>query len=80
MVYFGIRYYKLYKNAWIIEPLRLMVELILNQGFILAVIAITRIPVGVYVPAILLIVWLLQLLSETLNNEKKLKELITEEE
>lgn len=80
MVYFGIRYYKLYKNAWIIEPLRLMVELILNQGFILAVIAIARIPVGVYVPAILLIVWLLQLLSETLNNEKKLKELITEEE
>ena len=75
MVYFGIRYFKLYKNAWIIEPLKLAAKLILNQAFILAIIAIARIPVSVYIPSILLIVWILQLVSETINNENRLKEL-----
>ena len=47
---------------------------------ILAVIAIVRIPVGMYVPTILLMVWLLQLLSETMRDEAKLKEIENAEE
>lgn len=74
MVYFGIRYFKLYKNAWILEPLKLAAKLILNQLFLLAIVAIVRIPVSAYIPSLLLIIWILQLLSETIQNETKLKE------
>ena len=80
MVYMAIRYHSLYKKAWILEPLRIAFELILNEAFILAVIAIVRIPVGMYVPTILLMVWLLQLLSETMRDEAKLKEIENAEE
>lgn len=75
MIYYGIRYFKLYKKAWIIEPLKLAFELILNQLFIVAIIAIARIPISIYIPCALLIIWLLQLLSTTFSNETKLKEL-----
>ena len=74
MIYFGIRYFKLYKNAWILVPLKLACMLILNQLFLLSIIAITRIPVSTYLPSVLLLVWILQLVSETINNEKCLKE------
>lgn len=74
MVYYGIRFFKLYKNAWILEPLKLAGKLILNQLFLLAIIAITRIPVSAYIPSLLLIIWVLQLVSETIKSETKLKE------
>lgn len=74
MVYYGIRFFKMYDKAWILEPLKLAGKLILNQLFILAIIAIIRIPVSEYVPSILLIVWILQLVLETMRNEVKLKE------
>lgn len=74
IVYYGIRYFKLYKNAWILAPLKLAGMLILNQCFILSIIAITRIPVSTYLPSVLLFIWILQLMSETINNEKRLKE------
>ena len=74
MVYYGIRFAKLYKNAWILAPISLACKLILNQLFLLAIIAIARIPVSTYLPAILLTIWLLQLVSETIKAEKKLKE------
>ena len=75
MIFYGIRYFKLYKKAWIIEPLKLAFELILNQLFLISIIAIARIPISIYIPCALLMVWLLQLLSSTFNNEAKLKEL-----
>lgn len=80
MIYMAIRYHSLYKKAWILEPLRIAFELILNEAFLLAVIAIVRIPIGTYIPTLLLMVWLLQLLSETMRDEAKLKELENSEE
>lgn len=74
MVYFSVRYHKLYKNAFILEPLKLAGKQILNQLFILSIIAIIRIPVAAYLPAFLVLIWIIQLLSETLNNERKIKE------
>ena len=75
MIFYGIRYLKLYKKAWIIEPLKLAFELILNQLFLVSIIAIARIPISIYIPCALLLIWLLQLLSTTFNNEAKLKEI-----
>lgn len=72
MVYFAIRYHKLYKNAWIIAPIKLAFEMILMQCFILSVIAIARIPVSTYIPTLLMTIWILQLTIETLQNERQL--------
>lgn len=80
MVYIAIRYHKLYKNAWIIEPVQLGLELILSQLFVLAIVAIVRIPVGSYISAILLLVWLLELLTRTMQDEKRFKEYKLKEE
>lgn len=74
-VYFAIKYHKLYKKAWILAPLKLIFELILNQAFILSVVALARIPVSMYLPALLIFIWLLQIVSETVKNEKLLMEL-----
>lgn len=74
MVYCAIRFHKLYKSAWILMPLKLAFEMILNQAFLIAVIAITRIPVSQFVVSLLIFVWLLQLVSETVKAEAKLKE------
>ena len=78
-LYYSIRYKKLYKNAWILKPLKLIFEMILNQAFIIAIIAIARIPVSYYVSTILIVVWLLQLISETLKSEIELKKIKAEE-
>ena len=80
MVYVAIRYHKLYKNAWIVEPVQLGLELILSQLFILAIVAIVRIPVGSYISAILLLVWVLELLTRTMQDEKNFKEYKLKEE
>lgn len=72
VVYFAIRYHKLYRRAWICVPLKLAFELILNQAFILSVIALSRIPVSGYLPALLIFIWVLQIVSETVKNEKAL--------
>lgn len=80
MVYIAIRYHKIYKNAWIIEPVQLGLELILSQLFVLAIVAIVRIPVGSYISAILLLVWLLELLTRTMQDEKRFKEYKLKEE
>lgn len=73
MIYFAIRYHKAYKNAWIIAPIKLAFEIILTQCFILSVIAIARIPVSTYIPTLLIIIWVSQLMTETFKNEKILK-------
>ena len=73
MVYFAIRYHKAYKNAWIIIPIKLAFNMILLQSFILSVIAIARIPVSSYMPTLVIMMWILQLISETLNKRKKNK-------
>lgn len=70
MLYFAIKYHNAYKNAWIIAPIKLAFEIILTQCFILSVIAISRIPVSTYIPTLVTVVWMLQLLTETLRNEK----------
>ncbi len=74
MVYFAIRYHKAYKNAWIIIPIKLAFNMILLQSFILSVIAIARIPVSSYMPTLVIMIWILQLISETLNNEKRIND------
>ena len=80
MVYVAIRYHKLYKDAWIIEPVQLGLELIISQLFVLAILAIVRIPVGSYISAILLLVWILELLTRTMQNEKRFNEYKLKEE
>ena len=80
MVYVAIRYHKLYKNAWIIEPIQLGLELIISQLFVLAIFAIVRIPVSSYIQAILLLVWILELLTRTMQDEKRLREYKVKEE
>lgn len=80
MVYVAIRYHKLYKNAWIIEPVQLGLELIISQLFVLAILAIARIPVGSYISAILLLVWVLELLTRTMQDEKRFREYKLREE
>ncbi len=72
-VYFAIRYRNECKHAWILKPLKLVFEMILNQAFIISVIAITRIPVSSYIPILLIFIWLIQILSETIKEEEKLK-------
>lgn len=72
-IYFSIRFRKLYKSAWILEPMKFLFKMFLSQGFILAVIAIARIPVSQYIPALLIFVWLLQIIAETVKNEKKIE-------
>lgn len=79
LVYYAIRFNKLYKKAWILEPIRLAFEMILNQVFLIAVIAITRIPVSQYIICVLLFVWVLQIISETIKNEKALEKINAEE-
>lgn len=79
LVYYAIRFNKLYKKAWILEPVRLAFEMILNQAFLIAVIAITRIPVSQYIICVLLFVWVLQIISETIKNEKALEKINAEE-
>ncbi len=79
-IYFGIRYKKLFEKAWIIKPVKLIFELVLNQLFILSVIAIARIPVSYYIPSLLITIWLLQLLSETFKSELELRKLETKKE
>lgn len=74
MIYFAIRYHNSYKNAWIIAPIKLAFEMVITQCFILSVIAIARIPVSTYIPTLVTIIWILQVMSETLKNEKALSE------
>lgn len=78
-VYFAIRFKKVYKNAWIIKPVKFFFEMVLNQVFIIAIIAIARIPVSNYLPALLIFVFLLQLISETLKSELELKKVNVED-
>lgn len=80
MIYVAIRYHKLYKNAWIVEPIQFGLELVLSQLFVLAIFAIVRIPVGSYIQAIVLLVWILELLTRTMQDEKRLKEYKIKEE
>lgn len=79
LVYYAIRFNKLYKKAWILEPIRLAFEMLLNQLFLIAVVAITRIPVSQYIICVLLFVWILQIISETIKNEKALEKINAEE-
>lgn len=79
LVYYAIRFNKLYKKAWILEPIRLAFEMLLNQLFLIAVVAIARIPVSQYIICVLLFVWILQIISETIKNEKALEKINAEE-
>ena len=80
VIYCAIRFRKLYKNAWILEPIKLVVRMILSQAFLIGVIAITRIPVSPYIAPLLLLVWVLQLVSETIINERKLENCVNKDE
>lgn len=78
-VYFAIRFHKAYKNAWLIKPIKLIFEMLLTQVFIIAIIALARIPVSNYLPVLLIFVWLLQLLTETFKSELELKKIDVQE-
>ena len=71
-IYYAIRYKSIYKYSFILAPLKLILKLILSEAFILSVIAIARIPISNYLPTLLITVWILQLMAETLLNEKNL--------
>lgn len=79
LVYYAVRFNKLYKKAWVLEPVKLALNMILSQAFLIAVVAITRIPVSQYIICVLLFVWILQIISETVKNEKALEKINVEE-
>lgn len=79
-VYYAIRFHKMYKKAWLLEPIKLIVDILLIEAFLLAVIAISRIPVAEYVVTILIFVWLLKLVSATVQNENRLKNIVIEKD
>lgn len=71
-VYFGIRFRKLYKNAWILEPIRFVIRMVLVEAFIVSVFAIARIPVAQYMTTVLILVWLLGIILSTVCEENRL--------
>ena len=71
LVYFGIRYHKFEKNAWIKEPARLLFRMVIIQMFLASIIALCRIPVNQYVADVMIFVLLVQVLFETIKNERK---------
>ena len=72
-LYYAIRFRKLYKNAWIIRPLKLEFKLILVLGFILAVLVIARIPVGSYLGTLLIMAFLATMLVDNYSAELALE-------
>ncbi|MBR3133150.1 MAG: hypothetical protein IKG42_03655 [Clostridia bacterium] len=71
LVYFGIRYCKLEKNAWFKEPFKLLIKTVLIQLFLISAIAITRIPVNEYLAVALISILMLQIIVETVKNENR---------
>lgn len=74
VVYFGVRFRKLYKRAWLLEPIKFVLKMVLIEAFVLSVVVIARIPVTHYLASILIFVWILVLLVSTVQNEKRLKD------
>lgn len=79
-IYYAIRYRKLYKNAWIIRPVKLAGRLILVLGFILAVIVIARIPVGAYLGTLLIMAYLATMLVDNYSAELALEKIKEKDE
>lgn len=80
VVYFGIRFHKLYKKAWILEPIKFLFRMAIIEAFVLSVVAIARIPVTEYLASALIFVWLIVILASTVQNERRLKNLNNVEE
>lgn len=80
VVYFGIRFRKLYKRAWLLEPIKFILKMVLIEAFVLSVVVIARIPVTHYLAPVLIFVWLLTLLACTIQNEARLKNVDNVEE
>ena len=72
-LYYAVRFRKLYKNAWILKPLKLAAKLILVLGFILAVIVIVRIPVSSYMGTLLIMAYLGAMLLDNYSSELALE-------
>lgn len=73
VVYFEIRFHKLYKRAWFLEPIKFVLKMVLIEAFVLSVVTIARIPVTQYLAPALIFVWLLVVITGTVQNEKRLK-------
>lgn len=73
LVYFGIRFNKLGKKAWIKEPLKLLFKIILVQLFAISIIAICRIPVNEYIVDFVIALFIAQVFVETIKKEKRLE-------
>ena len=75
IVYFGIRFHKLYKKAWLLEPIKLVFRMFVIEAFVLSVVVIARIPFAQYLASVMIFVWLLIVITCTVQNEKRLKDL-----
>lgn len=71
-VYFGIRFRKLYKKAWLLEPIKFILKMALIEMFVVSVIAIARIPVTQYTAPVLIFVWLLTIILSARQDEKRI--------
>lgn len=74
-IYYAIRFRKLYKNAWIIKPVKLALKLILVLGFILGVIAIARVPVSSYLGTLIIMAFIAAMLIDNYSSELALEEI-----
>ena len=72
LVYYAIRYNKLEKKAWIKEPVRLLIRLVLVQAFLAALVGLCRFAVNAYIIDVMVFIMILQIFTETIKNEKKL--------
>ena len=79
-LYYAIRYRKLYKNAWIIRPVKLAAKLILVLGFVLAILVIARIPVGSYLGTLLIMAFLITMLADNYSCELALEKVKEKED
>lgn len=79
-LYYAIRYRKLYKNAWIIRPVKLAAKLILVLGFILAILVIARIPVGSYLGTLLIMAFIITMLADNYSCELALEKVKEKED
>ncbi len=75
LIYFGIRYHKLRKKAFIKEPLGLLIRIIVLQLFLVSIIGLCRIPMNNYVVDVMIIILMLQILVDTIKNEKRILDL-----
>ena len=77
LVYVGIRYFKLGIIKTILESVGIMA---LAQALLLSIISVTRIPIGIFTPSMIFVVYIISILFITKKFEKDLKKERVKEE